>query len=197
MLDAGALIHLATLQEPLRRHGGRIVITPHAGEMAALLGISRDAVVAEPLGAARQAVALLQVVVVLKGGQTHVITPQGGAWTYAAGRIGLATSGSGDTLAGVIVGLLARGAPPLQAALWGVLLHGEAGNRLAKKLGRWAFSPASFWPKFPAFCATSRPTQSNAWSLNDDASTLARWLVRSIRTRSRRPGGSGGWRSEG
>lgn len=149
VLDAGALIHLAKLQEPLRRHGGRVVATPHAGEMAALLGVSRDAVVADPLGTARQAAALLRVVIVLKGGRTHVVTPQGAAWTYAEGRIGLATSGSGDTLAGVIVGLLARGAPPLQAALWGVLLHGEAGNRLATKFGPLGFLARELLAEIP------------------------------------------------
>jgi NAD(P)H-hydrate repair Nnr-like enzyme with NAD(P)H-hydrate dehydratase domain len=50
--------------------------------------------------------------------------------------VGLATSGSGDTLAGIVAGLLARGADALQAAVWGVYLHGAAGNRLATRIGR-------------------------------------------------------------
>ena len=68
----------------------------------------------------------------MKGGATHIVTPQGEAWLFTGRHVGLATSGSGDTLAGIVAGLLARGAPPVQAALWGVFLHGEAGNRLAR-----------------------------------------------------------------
>jgi len=159
-LDACALIGLAALQEPLRRHGGRVVVTPHAGEMAALLDITREAVVADPLGTARHAAARLQVVVVLKGGRTHIVTPQGAAWTYADGQIGLATSGSGDTLAGVVAGLLARGAPPLQAALWGVLLHGEAGNRLARKLGPLGFLARELLAEIPGLLRDLGPDEA-------------------------------------
>ena len=157
VLDACALIGLARLQEPLRRHGGRVVATPHAGEMAALLGVSRNAVVADPLAAARQAAAMLQVVVVLKGGRTHIVTPQGAAWTYADGQVGLATSGSGDTLAGIVVGLLARGGPPVEAALWGVLLHGEAGNRLAQKLGPLGFLARELLVEIPGLLRDLAP----------------------------------------
>jgi NAD(P)H-hydrate repair Nnr-like enzyme with NAD(P)H-hydrate dehydratase domain len=71
-------------------------------------------------------------VVALKGAVTHIVSPQGEAWSFTDGKVGLATSGSGDTLAGIITGLLARGTTPLNAALWGVYLHGEAGNRLTR-----------------------------------------------------------------
>jgi hydroxyethylthiazole kinase-like uncharacterized protein yjeF len=137
VLDAAALHDLPAHREVLRRGGlaGRVVITPHAGEMATLLGIPRDAVLADRLGAARRAAALLQVVVAMKGGGTFVVTPQGEAFLCDRGNVGLATSGSGDTLAGIVAGLLARGAPPLAATLWGVFLHGEAGARLARRVG--------------------------------------------------------------
>ena len=130
LIDAAAMTNLPSLREPLRRHGGRVVITPHAGEMAALLGIPKEEVAADPVAAARETAARLQVVVALKGARTFIVSPQGEAWTAAQGHVGLATSGSGDTLAGIIGGLLARGATPVQAAFWGVYLHGEAGNRL-------------------------------------------------------------------
>lgn len=139
VLDAGALCGLRACTQALRAHGGRLVVTPHAGEMATLLAVSRDEVEADPLGAARRAAALLRAVVVMKGGCTQIVTPQGEGWSYDGGNVGLATSGSGDTLAGIIVGLLARGALPLQAALWGVYLHGEAGNRLAHSCGMLGF----------------------------------------------------------
>ena len=72
----------------------------------------------------------------MKGARTHVVDPQERAWLFQGGGIGLATSGSGDVLAGLIAGLLARGADPTSAALWGVYLHGEAGRALGLKSGR-------------------------------------------------------------
>lgn len=135
VLDAAALAPLAGCREALRRHAGRAVITPHDGEMARLLGISREEVLADPLGMARRAAALLQVVVIMKGACSRIVTPEGDAWASDHGNIGLATSGSGDVLSGIIAGLLARGATPLQAAIWGVWVHGEAGHRLARAQG--------------------------------------------------------------
>ena len=148
-LDAACLIELAAAREALQPHAGRVVITPHAGEMAALLGVDRDAVVSAPLPHARKAASLLKVVVVLKGGRTHIVTPQGEAWTYAEGSVGLATSGSGDVLAGIVAGLLARGAPPADAAIWGVTLHGEAGNRLSTRLGPLGFLARELLTELP------------------------------------------------
>jgi ADP-dependent NAD(P)H-hydrate dehydratase len=153
VLDAAALMHLRELQDPLRRHGGRLVITPHAGEMAGLLGLSRRDVVNDPLAAARKAAALTQGVVVLKGGSTHIVTPQGEAWSFTQGGVGLATSGSGDTLAGIAAGLLARGATPLQAALWAVHLHGMAGNRLAETHGSIGFLARELLAEIPRLMA--------------------------------------------
>ena len=59
--------------------------------------------------------------------------PDGRAWTYRGGAPGLGVSGSGDVLAGIVGGLLARGAEPLTALLWGVWLHGEAGRRAGQE----------------------------------------------------------------
>lgn len=139
VLDAAALYDLVKCRPALRQHGGRVVLTPHAGEMAGMLGVPQTAVQADPLGAARQAAADLRAVVTMKGGRTFIVTPQGQAWCCDRGHVGLATSGSGDTLAGIIGGLLARGAPPAEAAIWGVFLHGEAGARLARRQGRVGF----------------------------------------------------------
>jgi NAD(P)H-hydrate repair Nnr-like enzyme with NAD(P)H-hydrate dehydratase domain len=75
----------------------------------------------------------------MKGSTTYIVSPQGAAWLFDGGHVGLAVSGSGDTLAGFIVALLARGAPPIHAALWAVYLHGEAGCRLARSVGPLGF----------------------------------------------------------
>ena len=135
VLDAAALCGLGPHALDVRALGGRTVITPHAGEMAQLLGRSRENIESDPLRAAEDAADLLNAVVVMKGARTHVLGPAKKAWTYKGGGVGLATSGSGDVLAGLIAGLLARGADPALAALWGVYLHGEAGRRLGERVG--------------------------------------------------------------
>jgi NAD(P)H-hydrate repair Nnr-like enzyme with NAD(P)H-hydrate dehydratase domain len=68
-----------------------------------------------------------------------VVTPDGDVWTYDGGAPGLGVSGSGDVLAGIVGGLLARGAEPLNALLWAVWLHGEAGAALGRKAGKLGF----------------------------------------------------------
>lgn len=136
VLDAAALAELDADATLVRTRGGRVVLTPHAGEMAGLLGVSRDAVLADPARIAGDVARRLGCVVALKSEATVVAAPSGEVFRYAGGGIGLATSGSGDTLAGIVGGLLARGSDPLAAAAWGVFLHGEAGLRLAARHGR-------------------------------------------------------------
>jgi hydroxyethylthiazole kinase-like uncharacterized protein yjeF len=155
VLDAAALHGLLDCREVLRSGGlaGRVVITPHAGEMATLLGTTLEAVLADRLGAAREAASRLQVIVAMKGRGTLIVTPQGQAWSCSSGNVGLATSGSGDTLAGIVAGLLARGATPLGATLWGVFLHGEAGTRLARSHGPIGFLARELLAEIPAIMA--------------------------------------------
>ena len=156
VLDAGALAGLQASREALHRHGGRAVLTPHAGEMARLLDVPREEVEADPPGAARHVADLLRSVVVMKGGRTHVVAPGGETWLFEGGTVGLATSGSGDTLAGVIAGLLARGAEPAQAALWGVHLHGEAGRRMMRRYGGIGFLARELLAEVPVIMAELR-----------------------------------------
>jgi NAD(P)H-hydrate repair Nnr-like enzyme with NAD(P)H-hydrate dehydratase domain len=75
----------------------------------------------------------------LKGRETFVVSPDGSAFVNRAGSVGLATSGSGDVLAGVIAGLIARGAEAASAAAWGVHLHALAGERLSRRVGLLGF----------------------------------------------------------
>jgi hydroxyethylthiazole kinase-like uncharacterized protein yjeF len=135
LLDAAALAGLARQREALHARGGRTVLTPHAGEMAKLAGKDRGEVEAAPLEHARRTAADLNCVLVLKGRETQIAAPNGKAWIHRGGNVGLATSGSGDVLAGIICGLLARGASPEAAAVWGVYLHGQAAERLAARRG--------------------------------------------------------------
>jgi ADP-dependent NAD(P)H-hydrate dehydratase len=124
VIDAAALCALAAPPGP------NAVLTPHDGEMAKLMRVEPAEVDADRPRIARDAARRFDAVVALKGGETIVAAPDGRRWRYRDGRVGLATSGSGDTLAGLVGGLLARGADPVTATLWAVHLHGEAGNRL-------------------------------------------------------------------
>jgi hydroxyethylthiazole kinase-like uncharacterized protein yjeF len=135
VLDAGAICGLAAHAETVRALASPPVLTPHAGEMAQLLDWEREAVEAEPLKAGQRAAEMLRAVVIMKGAESWVVAPDGTHWHYDGGGVGLATSGSGDALAGLVTGILARGADPVTAALWGVYLHGEAGARLARSIG--------------------------------------------------------------
>jgi len=113
------------------------------------LGIDKSEVEKRPAEIAVEAANALNCVVALKGPETHIASPDGELYLYDGGDIGLATSGSGDTLAGVVTGLLARGASPLHSAVWGVFLHGAAGNALEKRLGRIGFLARELLDEIP------------------------------------------------
>lgn len=152
VLDAGALTILAQERHRIPKLTCSLVITPHAGEMAKLLGIAKEDVKKEAHLVARRAANELQAITVLKGAETFV---SDGTKSYrnVAGNSGLATSGSGDTLSGLIGGLVARGATALQAAVWGVHLHARAGEQLAKKLAPLGYLPRELLHEVPALMA--------------------------------------------
>ena len=135
VIDAAALSCFSHDAGAIARLGARAVLTPHAGEMASMLSCERAAVEADPASFAVDAARRFNAVVVLKGETTHIAEPSGALYRNEHGNVGLATSGSGDVLAGVIGGLLGRGASPLVAAAWGVYLHARAGDALAKRIG--------------------------------------------------------------
>lgn len=127
-----------------------VVMTPHAGEMAHLTGLSKEDIAADPLRIARDAALRWNACVALKGSVTYLVQPDGIAWRFDGGTPGLATSGSGDTLAGLVGGLAARGATPLQAAAWGVLLHARAGHVLRKRCGEVGYLARELSAEVPA-----------------------------------------------
>ena len=141
ILDAGALAAVTA---------GASIITPHYGEMAELCDCDKQEIEEDPAGVALRVARELDVVVALKGAITHIANPAGELWTYRGGSIGLGTSGSGDVLAGVITGLVAQGAAADQAAVWGVVLHGEAGAALAESVGKIGFLAREIADEIPA-----------------------------------------------
>jgi len=153
ILDAAALAFLAKSPDGLRGLRGRVVLTPHAGEMASLTGLSKTVITRDPLGTARRQSEGWRAVVALKGAETFIAAPGVEAYCNRAGNVGLATSGSGDTLSGIIAGLAARGASPLQAAVWGVYLHACAGDKLARRMGTLGFLARELLAEIPALMA--------------------------------------------
>lgn len=150
VLDAAPLACLGDAPDLLHSLAGNVIVTPHAGEMAAMLGRDKGEIKADPQGAALEAAAKLRAVVAMKGSQTFVADPDGRVYCNRYGNIGLATSGSGDTLAGIIAGLAARGADPMQATVWGVYLHARAGDVLAKRVGPLGFLARELLAEIPA-----------------------------------------------
>ena len=119
VVDADALMHV--------EKGPRgLVLTPHAGELARMLGVERSAVEADQLSFARRAAQEYDAVVLLKGRHTLVARPDGRVRVTTSGVPWLAVAGAGDVLAGVIGSLLAAGLDPFDAASAGSWLHGAA-----------------------------------------------------------------------
>jgi ADP-dependent NAD(P)H-hydrate dehydratase len=142
VLDAVALTAVSGAPALLAPLEGSVVLTPNSGELAALLeGQDR-----EGEDAARWVAERYGAVVAVRG---WVATPGGDVWADEAGGIGLGTSGSGDVLAGAVGGLLARGATPAQAAVWGQYLHAAAGDRLAARVGRVGFLARELLDELP------------------------------------------------
>ncbi len=120
LLDADGLNAHAGELHTLAARRAATVLTPHAGELARLLGVDSAEVGAHRLRSALDAARLANAVVVLKGDDTIVATPDGEAAISAGGAPALATAGTGDVLSGVIAALLAKRLTPLHAAAAGV-----------------------------------------------------------------------------
>jgi len=134
VLDADALTLLGdgSMATWLRRRDAPTVVTPHDREFTRIAG---EQVGPDRVEAARQLAARLQVVVLLKGDRTIVATPDGTAWANPTGTPTLASAGTGDVLAGLLVSLLAAGLPADRAAVAAAFVHGLAGRRAAEDLG--------------------------------------------------------------
>ncbi|MYN05407.1 NAD(P)H-hydrate dehydratase [Pseudoduganella sp. DS3] len=160
LLDAQAMCTVHPRREPHLldeavdweqfRFPSPVLLTPHAGELARLTGKERAAIEQAPHDAARAAAERWNAVVALKGATTVLAAPDGSLWQHQGGNAGLAISGSGDVLAGIIAGLLARGTTLEQAAAWGVALHGAAGEQLALRCGPLGYLAREIAAEVPA-----------------------------------------------
>lgn len=147
VLDADALNHLSNL-DAWWEHvpAGRCVLTPHPGEMKRLLALeSFD----DPVKLASEAAERWQQIVVLKGATTIIADPSGRTVLHDAANPALATAGTGDVLAGAIVGLLAQGVAPFDAAALGVYLHSAAGRLVRDEFGDAGALASDLLPRLP------------------------------------------------
>lgn len=139
VVDADALTLLADRADHgvsiLRSRTLPTVLTPHPGELAALLGVSTEEIQADRQAAVRSAVRKFGCVIVLKGFQTLIADSENGVHMNTTGHPGLATAGTGDVLTGIISGLIAQGLSPWRAAVVGVHIHGLAADVAAKDIG--------------------------------------------------------------
>ena len=130
VVDADALFGL----EPVAR-AAPTVLTPHAGELARLLGRSAADVDAARLDAVQEAATRFGAVVLLKGPDTIVQGPEGGPVVADTGPPSLATAGTGDVLTGIVAAFLAKGLDPVAAAATAAVAHGLAAARVQHQDG--------------------------------------------------------------
>jgi len=127
VIDADALNILSTQKELLHLIPKNSILTPHPKEFERLFGECHSSY--ERMMTAAQASKEYEVIIVLKGAHTLIAVPDGNLYFNSTGNSGMATAGSGDVLTGILVGLLAQGYKPNEAALTGVFLHGRAGDQ--------------------------------------------------------------------
>jgi len=149
VLDADALNLLAECPGWWEHIHVPTVVTPHPGEMARLTGQDVSDVQANRLGVARRYAQEWGVTVLLKGAYTVVASPEGTATIIPVANAVLATAGSGDVLAGAIVGLMAQRLAPFEAAVCGAYLHAVAGVRVSEQVGQSGMLAGDLLPVLP------------------------------------------------
>ena len=137
VLDADGINVMAAHKDILRERTGPTILTPHDGEFRRFGGVLSQDRAESASNLARD----LNGIVLLKGHRT-VITDGYCTYINSTGNPGMATGGSGDVLAGVIVSLLGQGVPALEAAACGAWLHGAAGDICASEIGQYGMLPS-------------------------------------------------------
>lgn len=150
VLDAAAMGVVMGSTPRVQRFSHSTILTPHAGELAHLTGSDKQKICEQPARAATTAARRWNAIVALKGATTFIAAPDRSLWCHSGGNVGLAISGSGDVLAGLIAGVASRGASAEQAAVWGVALHARAGERLAARSGPLGYLARDLSAEVPA-----------------------------------------------
>ena len=149
VLDAVATAYLTRHRDGVAHLAGRAVVTMNPTELTRVLRSDTERTGHETLEATRRLSEQTRAVLLIGGQDKLVAAPSRAAWLIARGGRGLGVSGSGDVQAGLVVGLLSRGAPADQAAVWGGFLHGAAGDDLAGRIGTLGFLAREIGPCVP------------------------------------------------
>jgi hydroxyethylthiazole kinase-like uncharacterized protein yjeF len=154
LLDAAALTCADMRELAIAAAKLPLVLTPHHGEMARLIGCDPQAIADNPSAMLADLVQRTGAFVALKGPETWIAGPETPILHFTGGCPGLGIGGSGDVLAGIIGGLIARGTLPFNAIAWGVALHGAAGQLAASEIGTVGFLARELLPKIPRLLET-------------------------------------------
>lgn len=160
VLDADALTALAGHLDVLRGAPKPRCLTPHAGELARMLGRSIADVERDRIETARAFATAHGVYLVLKGAGTVIAEPGGAVYVNPTGNPGMASGGTGDVLTGIIGAFLARGLEPGTAVKTGVYLHGRAGDVAAGRVGEEALIASDVIAALPDAFASVAPQRA-------------------------------------
>lgn len=149
VFDGDGLNILAKIENWWNTINGDVILTPHPGEMARLTGLEVNEIQRKRGEVAQKFAKKWNTVVVLKGANTIVAPPMGGAAISPFVNPALSTAGTGDVLSGIIAGLLAQGMSNFDAACCGVYIHGLAAQKISKKLGDRGMLASDLLPVIP------------------------------------------------
>ncbi len=149
VIDGDGLNILSKIGEWWKVLKGKAILTPHPGEMARLTGLTIEEIQADRVNVAQSFAKKWGKIVVLKGANTLVASPAGQVLVSPFANPVLSTAGTGDVLAGMIAGLLAQDLKPFDGASVGVYIHGMAGEKLSKKIGKTGALTSDLLPLLP------------------------------------------------
>lgn len=149
VIDADGVNALINHLDVLKERKAPLILTPHPGEMARLIGKTSKDVQKDRIGIAQGFSKENNVFLVLKGARTIISDPDGNIFINPTGNPGMATAGTGDVLTGMISGLIAQGMEPLTATKTGVYLHGLAGDLTAEEFGEMGMIAGDIIEKIP------------------------------------------------
>ena len=135
IIDADALNILSKIYKWWDKVDDNAILTPHPGEMSRLTSLSVNEIQSNRINVAQEFSCKWNKIVVLKGANTVIASPNGEIWISRFANPALASAGTGDVLAGIIAGLLAQNVSMIDAALLGVYIHGLAGETFGKSSG--------------------------------------------------------------
>jgi NAD(P)H-hydrate epimerase len=149
VLDADGLNNLAGHTDILKHRQADILLTPHPGEMARLIGATPKIIQENRLDTAKKFAVDHGVTVILKGARTVIAHPDGHIDVNPTGNPGMASGGMGDILTGMVAGFLAQGYPPAAAACLGAFLHGQAADRVSEVKGPYGYLASDVMDTLP------------------------------------------------